>query len=229
MDVRVSLGATLRTSSPSASADPTWTSRQSSRRASWWRCRACWGEATHREPWLELDGSYKMNNHRCIMNWLNMHSVACLCVSIYPQKHTCVNACSTPIKYSTELTHTSLFWRLAEKIACRIVFKATKLFSPVMWTYQYECQLRLSDEWTFAFPHTKVTHKNISLWKSSSASAPPGFPLVTFPSALKMTSSAGRLVMSNLSTHGRSLRNSARQCLKPSCVAPPGKTHQRAH
>lgn len=62
------------------------------------------------------------------------------------------------------------------------------------------------------------TYKNISLWKSSSALTSPLFGVGTFPSALVIMSSTGRLVLSNLSTQGRLLRKSARHCFKPACV-----------
>lgn len=58
-----------------------------------------------------------------------------------------------------------------------------------------------------------ATHKNISLWKSSSTLTS-GF----FPSTFERMSLAGRLVMSNRSTQGRSLQKSARHCLIASCI-----------
>lgn len=66
--------------------------------------------------------------------------------------------------------------------------------------------------------HVTVTHKNISLWKSSSTLTSPFAAFGTFPSTFERTSSAGRFVKSNLSVQGRSLRKSARHCFIPSCI-----------
>lgn len=81
-----------------------------------------------------------------------------------------------------------------------------------------------SQTWHHIFIQTQqthqaaVTHKNISLWKSSSTLTSPFVAFGTFPSTFERTSSAGRLVMSNLSIQGRSLRKSARHCFIPSCI-----------
>lgn len=65
------------------------------------------------------------------------------------------------------------------------------------------------------------THKNISLWKSSSGLMSPLALLSSLPSDLATMSSAGRLTMSSLSTQGSVfLRKSARHCFKPSCPQP---------
>lgn len=63
----------------------------------------------------------------------------------------------------------------------------------------------------------EATHKNISLWKSSSTVTSPLDSPRTPPSTFARTSSAGRLVMSSLSTQGRSLRKSARHSFIASC------------
>lgn len=65
----------------------------------------------------------------------------------------------------------------------------------------------------------EATYKNISLWKSLSTVTSPSDAPRTFSSTFERTS-AGRLVMSSLSTQGRSFRKSAKHCFIVSCNRP---------